>query len=184
VIALGAAGPVGATCADVALVLAIDASGSVKEDEFALQQQGYAQAFRSPRVRAALSDAGIVDIGALLFSDSERDLQIMPMTRLVRGAGADDLARRLEDMPRPAPGNTGIGIAIAAAIRLLDAPGACAHRRIVNLSGDGPGRWRRAQELRCPRLTRADAPRRSASRSTRSRSCMRLLTSANGTGLG
>jgi hypothetical protein len=98
-----------------------------------------------------------VDIGALLFSDSERDLQIMPMTRLVQGAGADDLARRLEDMPRPAPGNTGIGIAIAAAIRLLEAPGACAHRRIVNLSGDGP-------ESMAPRartaVSAADARRR------------------------
>jgi hypothetical protein len=138
VIALGAAGPVEATCADLALVLAIDASGSVKEDEFAMQQQGYAQAFRSSRVRAALSDAGTVDIGAILFSDSERDLQIMPMTRLVRGAGAEELARRLENMPRPIPGNTGIGIAVAAATKLLDAPGVCAHRRIVNLSGDGP----------------------------------------------
>jgi hypothetical protein len=138
VLATGAAGPLCASCADVAVVLAIDASGSVKDDEFALQQRGYAQAFRSPRVLAALSDAGIVDIGAVLFSDSERDMQIMPMTRLIRGVGTEDLARRLEEMPRPLPGNTGIGIAIAAATKLLDAPGTCAYRRIVNLSGDGP----------------------------------------------
>ncbi|MGI1662541.1 DUF1194 domain-containing protein [Palleronia sp. KMU-117] len=137
-IALGGAAPAAATCADVALVLALDASGSVKDDEYFLQQQGYARAFRSPGVRAALANAGIVDIGAVVFSDSVRDLQIMPMTRLVRGAGADDLARHLETIPRPVRGNTGIGNAIAAATRLLDAPGVCAYRRIINLSGDGP----------------------------------------------
>jgi hypothetical protein len=141
----------------VALVLAIDASGSVKDDEFFLQQQGYAQAFRSPDVRAVLADAGIVDIGAVLFSDSERDLQIIPMTRIVRGAGTEEFARRLDTVPRPVPGNTGIGIAIAAATTLLGAPGACAHRRIINLSGDGP-------ESMAPRartaLSTADARRR------------------------
>lgn len=130
--------PVAATCADVALVLAIDASGSVKEDEFALQLQGYAQAFRSPRVQAALSDAGIVDIGAVFFSDTEIGLQVLPMMRLSSASDADELAVRIEEMPRPLPGNTGIGVGVMAAINLLEAPGACAHRRLINLSGDGP----------------------------------------------
>jgi hypothetical protein len=125
-------------CADLALVLAIDASGSVKDNEFALQRQGYAEAFRSPLVQAALSDAGVVDIGAVLFSDSERKLSVLPMTRLVGGAGAGELARRLDEMPRPLPGNTGIGTAIIAALGLLDGPGACAQRRLIDVSGDGP----------------------------------------------
>jgi hypothetical protein len=125
-------------CADVALVLAIDASGSVKDDEFALQQQGYAEAFRSPHVLAALLNAGIVDIGSVIFSGSEHDLQVLPMMRVFGGVGAEELARRLEEMQRPLPGNTGIGIAIMAAISLLEAPEACAHRRLINLSGDGP----------------------------------------------
>jgi hypothetical protein len=138
VIALGAAGPVRATCADVALVLVIDGSGSVKGDEFILQKQGYTQAFESPRVLAALAAAGIVDIGAVIFSDSERTLEMLPMTRVFRGVGTEDLARRIRDMPRPVSGNTGIGIAINSATKLLTAPGACAYRRIINLSGDGP----------------------------------------------
>lgn len=41
-------------------------------------------------------------------------------------------------MPRPLPGNTGIGLAVTAAIDLLYAPGTCAYRRLINLSGDGP----------------------------------------------
>lgn len=137
-IVLHTSAPAAATCADVALVLAIDASGSVKEDEFALQLQGYAQAFRSPRVHAALSDAGIVDIGAVLFSDTEIGLQVLPMMRLRSASDADELAARIEEMRRPLPGNTGIGVGVLAAISLLEAPGACAYRRLINLSGDGP----------------------------------------------
>jgi hypothetical protein len=137
-IVLHASAAVAATCADVALVLAIDASGSVKEDEFALQQQGYAQAFRSPLVQKALSDAGVVDIGAVIFSDTEIGLQVLPMMRLYRGSGAEELAVQIEAMARPLPGNTGVGLAVTAAIELLDAPGTCAHRRLINLSGDGP----------------------------------------------
>src|ERR1700691_1668851 len=38
----------------VALVLALDASGSVSNDRFELQKQGYAAAFRNPRVLNAI----------------------------------------------------------------------------------------------------------------------------------
>jgi hypothetical protein len=79
-----------------------------------------------------------VDIGAVLFSDTEIGLQVLPMMRLHSSSGAEELAVRIEEMPRPPPGNTGIGLAVTAAIELLDAPGACAHRRLINLSGDGP----------------------------------------------
>lgn len=39
---------------DVALVLAIDASGSVSDDRFELQKQGFAAAFRNQKVLAAI----------------------------------------------------------------------------------------------------------------------------------
>ena len=51
------AGTAQARCADLALVLAIDASGSIDAAEFALQQQGYAAAFRAPHVQSALAAA-------------------------------------------------------------------------------------------------------------------------------
>jgi hypothetical protein len=137
-VALHAAGPAGATCADVALVLAIDTSGSVKHDEFALQQQGYARAFRSARVQKAISAAGIVRVGAVFFGDSAASLQILPMTRVAGPAEAEALARRIETTPRLASGTTGIGIAVMAAIELLEGTEACAVRRLINLSGDGP----------------------------------------------
>jgi hypothetical protein len=69
---------------------------------------------------------------------SEIGLHVLPMMRIHSASGAEELAVRIEEMPRPLPGNTGIGVAVMAAISLLEAPGACAHRRLINLSGDGP----------------------------------------------
>src|SRR5512146_1749303 len=40
---------------DLALVLAVDASGSVDTERFELQKRGYAAAFRNPRVIAAIA---------------------------------------------------------------------------------------------------------------------------------
>ena len=42
------------TAVDLQLVLAVDASGSVNDVRFELQKQGYAAAFRHPRVLSAI----------------------------------------------------------------------------------------------------------------------------------
>jgi len=140
-IALGlllvAAGQVRADCADLALVLAIDASGSIDAGEFTLQQQGYAQAFRSPRVQAALASAGVVDVGVVLWGDSEFAPQILPWQRLRNASDAERLANQVAAMPRFVTGNTGIGGGVATAIDLLQEPDRCAWRKLVNVSGDG-----------------------------------------------
>lgn len=127
-----------ARCADVALVLAIDASGSIKANEFALQQQGYAQAFRSPRVQSALAAAGTVDIAVVLWGDTEMEPQMVPMTRLQSAGDAETLSYQVEALRRRVSGNTGIGRAVSTAIDMLVAPERCALRRLINLSGDGP----------------------------------------------
>lgn len=136
-LALGLAAAARAGCADVALVLAIDASGSIRAEEYALQQAGYVRAFRSPRVQAALAAAGVVDVGVVIWGDSEMTPQILPLRRLVEPADAAALADRIEAMPRRVSGNTGLGRGVSVSLDLLEGPGACAARRIVNVSGDG-----------------------------------------------
>lgn len=127
-----------ARCADVALVLAIDASGSIDAAEFALQQQGYAAAFRAPRVQSALAAAGTVDIGVVIWGDTEMAAQVLPLQRLRTQADAMALSFLISALPRQAHGNTGIGRGVSTALDLLEAPGVCAARRLVNVSGDGP----------------------------------------------
>ncbi len=124
-------------CADLDLVLAIDASGSIDRQDFDLQQSGYANAFRSPQVQRALSAAGIVDIAVVLWGDAEMRAQIMPLQRLRNPQDAERFAHQIAGMPRLVTGNTGIGQGIEVALDLLDRPGHCATRRLINVSGDG-----------------------------------------------
>ena len=126
-----------ARCADLALVLAIDGSGSIDAGEFVLQQGGYADAFRSDKVLAALQGAGTVDIAVVLWGDSAMPVQILPWQRLDRASGAGQLAQMIESAPRQVNGNTAIGTGLWAALDLLDDPARCADRAVINVSGDG-----------------------------------------------
>lgn len=57
------------SCPDLALVLAIDASGSIDARDFTLQQAGYAAAFTNPEVLDAMAGAGMVDVAVVFWGD-------------------------------------------------------------------------------------------------------------------
>ncbi len=123
-------------CADLALVLAVDTSGSIDAREFALQVQGITAAFRDPSVVAALALAGAVDVGAVFWGDPLYP-HVMPFRRVASGAGAAELTAALEAEARWVRGDTGLGPGIEVALDLLEAEAPCAGRKIINLSGDG-----------------------------------------------
>lgn len=123
-------------CADVALVLAVDTSGSIDAAEFGLQVQGFAAAFRNPAVVAALAGAGVVDVGAVFWGDP-RHPHVMPFRRIVAGEGAAAFAEAFAAEARRTRGDTGLGPGIEVALDLVEAGSPCAGRTIVNLSGDG-----------------------------------------------
>jgi hypothetical protein len=122
-------------CADLALVLAIDASGSVDAGEYALQQAGYAMAFSDASVLAAVKAAGRVDIAVVLWGDDEMAPQVYPWQQISGAGDAADLAATLLYAPRQVTGNTGIGRGVNTALDLLE--GHCAARQVINVSGDG-----------------------------------------------
>ena len=126
-----------ATCADLALVLAIDASGSIDARDFALQQAGYAAAFADREVLAALAGAGVVDVAVVLWGDAEIAPQVLPWQRLETPEDAAGLSADLVRMPRRVTGDTGIGVGLWTALDLHEAGAACAARRVINVSGDG-----------------------------------------------
>ncbi len=126
-----------ARCADLALVLAIDGSGSIDAREFNLQQLGYAAAFLDPRVQSALAEAGVVDVAVVLWGDGEMATQVQPWHRVASVADAARLGAGLADIPRQVTGNTGIGSGLSAALDLIENDATCATRRIINVSGDG-----------------------------------------------
>ncbi|MCU0904325.1 MAG: DUF1194 domain-containing protein [Tabrizicola sp.] len=125
------------SCADLALVLAIDSSGSINDQDFALQQAGYAKAFTDRQVQAALAEAGVVDVAVVFWGDEEMEPQILPWRRIADPDDATRLAVAIAGTPRRVTGDTGIGRGLWTALDLLEDGEACAARRIVNVSGDG-----------------------------------------------
>jgi Protein of unknown function (DUF1194) len=126
-----------AQCADLALVLAVDSSGSIDAADYALQRQGYAMAFADPTVQAALQSAGTVDVALVLWGDSELSPQVFGWQRIRKPDDAAQVAATLLYAPRNVTGNTGIGRGVSVALDLLAAPGNCALRKVINVSGDG-----------------------------------------------
>src|SRR5437588_611534 len=84
-LALAAAGPVAAqTAADLQLVLAVDASGSVDAYRFELQKQGYVAAFRHERVLQAIRSGPnqAIAVTMVQWTGPAMQIQIVPWRRV------------------------------------------------------------------------------------------------------
>src|SRR5262245_11693459 len=80
-LAIGSGAPAAAqTAVDLQLVLAVDVSGSVSDERFKLQQQGYAQAFRNWRVLEAIRSgtARAIAVTMTHWTGSSQQAQVIP----------------------------------------------------------------------------------------------------------
>jgi len=133
--ALGVAGTTARAC-DIALVLAMDVSGSVDAFEYGLQTEGIAQAIRDPDVTDALV-RGQVALAVVQWSGVGEQAVTLPWTRVREPVEAMRLAGRIAGMPRAfAGGNTAVGEAITHASALFATVPDCAHW-VIDVSGDG-----------------------------------------------
>jgi len=124
----------------VALVLALDASGSVSNDRFELQQQGYAAAFRNPRVLNAIRSLETQSIAVTMMQWTGPLLHVRVVDwSLVRDrASADAFAAAIEAAPRQLfGGGTSISGAIDYSRILLTQSPFHGTRRVIDISGDG-----------------------------------------------
>ena len=128
------------TKVDVALVLAVDVSLSIDDEEFALQRAGYAAAFRNPLVIDSITagGTGTMAVTYIQWSGASEQKQIVPW-RIIRDqasalAFADELAAAERLV---ASGSTSISGAIDAARRVLRQRDIVADRKIIDISGDG-----------------------------------------------
>ena len=146
---MGAAGP--AAACSLALVLALDVSGSVDAREYDLQMSGVAQALRDAEVRQALlaDPAAPVELAIFEWSGARFQRQIVDWTTLATPAAIDGVAVRLSRWSRiPAPEATGIGSAMqVAAGQLGDGP--VCWRQVLDISGDGKNNdWPSPRQVR------------------------------------
>lgn len=129
--------PAHARCADVALVLAIDASSSISAQEFDLQIAGYVSALTSTPVGQSFQDAGTVDLAAVFWADSAYPPQVVSWQRVASAKDLTRFAATLAGTERKVSGNTDLGAGLRVAIDLLTADEVCADRLVIDVSGDG-----------------------------------------------
>jgi hypothetical protein len=133
------AAPAVAESVELALVLAIDVSASVNDDEYALQRSGTAAAFRDPDVQEAVMTApGGIAVTAFQWASERYQVVAIPWTRLQSRESVVAFADEIGRMPRKIPGGgTEIHDALAFAYRLFDSSPVTALRRVIDLSGNG-----------------------------------------------
>ena len=125
---------------DLELALAVDGSRSIDADEFNLQIQGIAAAFRDPVFHKALRQAAPEGIAVTLvqWTGHSDQAQVVPWTHVVDGDSAGAFADRVLAAGRHLPpGPTGIGSAIRFTYWLMEANGYAGKRQVIDVSGDG-----------------------------------------------
>jgi len=140
IVAIGASPAVAQTTVDLQLVLAVDASGSVNDARFELQKQGYAAAFRHPRVLRAIQSGMNQAIAVTMtqWTGPALQVQVLPWTLLKDEASVTAFANAIEQAPRQLySGGTSISGAIDHAMRLLPSAPHKGFKRVIDISGDG-----------------------------------------------
>ncbi len=128
--------PLKAAACDLALVLAVDVSGSVDAQEYRLQMDGLAAGLRDGVVSEALVRAR-AQVLLLQWSGGSRQEVTLPWTQVQSFADVEALARQVETAPRPWRNfSTAIGEALELALAQFPAVPEC-KRRVVDVSGDG-----------------------------------------------
>jgi hypothetical protein len=136
---LGAAGPAAAKSVDLALVLAVDVSGSVNNERFELQRRGYAEAFASREVMDAIAggENHAIVVTLVEWSGAGHQRQMIGWRLIEDAASAESFGSAIAESSRAFSDWTSISAAIDYSVALLaEAPGE-ATRRVIDISGDG-----------------------------------------------
>jgi len=128
--------PFRAVACDLALVLAVDVSGSVDREEYRIQMDGLAAALRDGIVADALVSQQ-ARVSVIQWSGSSRQEQTVPWTSVTSVADTAWLADQIAQNPRRWRNySTAIGEAVGLAIESFGAVTDC-RRKVIDVSGDG-----------------------------------------------
>ena len=125
---------------DLALVLAVDVSRSMDDDEQRLQRDGFVQAFSSDIVHEAIRKGvlGRIAVTYMEWSGPAEQTVVVPWTVIDGAPRAAEFSERLSRMPIGRYMSTSISGAIDHAVLLFDQSGVEPLRRVIDVSGDGP----------------------------------------------
>ncbi|MEO0401236.1 MAG: DUF1194 domain-containing protein [Pseudomonadota bacterium] len=135
VIAFALSAPAARAC-DLALLLAVDVSGSVDPQEYRIQMDGLATALQDGIVADALVDQR-AHVALLQWTGSSRQRLTVPWTAMHSHADVIRLADTIASDPRIWRNySTAIGEALSVGRAAFDAVGHCA-KHVMDVSGDG-----------------------------------------------
>jgi len=125
---------------DLALVLAVDVSGSMDEDERRVERDGFIAAFRDGEVIAAVTagDYGRIAVTYVEWAGPQAQQVIVPWRVIDGRAAVESLAAALAAAPSAAIHGTSISGALAFSSALFGGSGFASARRVIDVSGDGP----------------------------------------------
>jgi len=124
---------------DLELVIAVDVSGSVDDDEAALQRQGYIKAFRDPKIVEAITrgQVGAIAVTYFEYAGSHHQLTLVDWARITGPESARNFADALAFEPIMINVWTSISGAIAAGQAAFRRSPYQGRRRVIDVSGDG-----------------------------------------------
>jgi hypothetical protein len=136
---LPAAGARADGAVDLLLVLAVDVSRSIDDDEARLQREGYRSAITDPRVLEAIRSGmmGAIAVAYVEWAGSDYQRLVIPWTRIGSQAEAQEWAATLERAPRVALSWTSISGGLDFSMRTLSESPFEGTRRVIDVSGDG-----------------------------------------------
>jgi hypothetical protein len=124
---------------DLALILAVDVSRSIDDEEYALQKRGYAEAFTHPAVLNAIRANPNQRVAVTMVEWAGADFQkvVVPWTLVTDQESGQLLSEAILQTPRSFWGWTSISGAIDYSVPLFQNGGFNAARRVIDVSGDG-----------------------------------------------
>lgn len=124
---------------DLELVIAVDVSGSVDDDEAALQRQGYIKAFRDPKIIEAITrgQIGAIAVTYFEYAGSHHQLTLVDWSRITGPESARNFADALAFEPVMINVWTSISGAIEAGQAAFRRSPYEGRRRVIDVSGDG-----------------------------------------------
>jgi hypothetical protein len=124
---------------DLALVLAVDVSRSIDDEEARLQREGYQEAMTDPHVLAAITGGphAAIAVAYVEWAGIQYQRVVIPWMRLAGAADCTAWAGTLAGASRDSMSWTSISGALMMAGTVLEACPFAAARRVVDVSGDG-----------------------------------------------
>jgi hypothetical protein len=132
--------PAAAEEVDLQLLLAIDVSGSVDNDEAKLQRQGYIDAFADERILRAIRSGpkGRIAVAYYEWSDSVYQRLVVDWTIISDPASAAAFTDKLKQASISIATRTSISGAMQYGMAMFAKSPHASTRKVIDVSGDGP----------------------------------------------